>query len=85
MIFFFIGFLQRQLPFYTEIVTEALSLFYEEIEQELGQPIDRLQCSEIILRVQISYVFLPDSRTSEHLAETAIDAITNILLHAKSA
>jgi AcrR family transcriptional regulator len=76
---FFMGFLRRNLKYYVKVITEALSLFYDELESSLGHKIDRLLCSEVILRLQISYIFIPDNRSSEQLAEVAMTALSFIV------
>src|SRR5690554_7603069 len=47
------------------LMVEVLSTFYDEIEQALGHKIDRKLVSEMILRLQISYIFLPDAQPAE--------------------
>ena len=75
---FFMNFLRRHLEYYTNIVTEALELFYDEMEQDIGDKVDRLMCSEVILRLQISYVFMPDNRSSEQLANAILITLNNL-------
>lgn len=75
---FFIEFLARNLPFYTKLITELLADFYDEMEQDLGHEVDRQMCSEAIMRLQISYIFLPDNHSSEHLAETILNSLSHL-------
>lgn len=76
---FFIDFLRRHHDYYAEVIAEALAGLYDEMDQSLGYTVDRKLCSELIVRLQTSYIFLPDSRSSEFLAEmivTALGALT---------
>lgn len=75
---FFIEFLARNLPSYTKLVTELLADFYDEMERDLGHKVDRQMCSEAIMRLQISYIFLPDNHSSEHLAETILNSLSHL-------
>ena len=75
---FFMNFLRRHLAYYTEVITEALAVFYDEMEHDRGHKVDRLMCSEVILRLQTSYIFMPDNRSSEQLANAVLTTLSNL-------
>lgn len=72
---FFMEFLRRNMPNYSALMVEVLSTFYDEIEQALGHKIDRKLVSEMILRLQISYIFLPDAQPAEAVLQRVFAAI----------
>lgn len=75
---FFMEFLRRNMPHYRELMADVLAPFYNEIDQALGHKIDRVLLSEMILRLQISYIFLPDEQTSDVVMERIFSAIDEI-------
>lgn len=82
---FFMNFLRRQQASYIDVVTDALSKFYDEMDESLGYKVDRKLCSEIFLRLQTSYIFLPDNRTSEQITETIMASLNKVLSSAGQA
>jgi hypothetical protein len=54
------------------------------MDQSLGYTVDRKLCSELIVRLQTSYIFLPDSRSSEFLAEMIVTALGALTARKKS-
>ncbi|KJS09712.1 MAG: hypothetical protein VR73_01470 [Gammaproteobacteria bacterium BRH_c0] len=75
---FFMEFLRRNMPHYRELMADVLEPFFNEIDEALGQKIDRVLLSEMILRLQISYIFLPDEQTSDVVMERIFSAIDEI-------
>ena len=75
---FFMDFLRRHMPHYAEVVAESLTDYFEELEGQLGYKIDRALCSELLLRLQTSYIFLPDAEPREHLLETVLSALNQV-------
>ncbi|MFA7553654.1 MAG: TetR/AcrR family transcriptional regulator [Spongiibacteraceae bacterium] len=81
---FFMNFLRRHLAYYAEVVTEALDRFYDEMEEGLGHKVDRLMCSEVVLRLQISYIFIPDNLSSEQLANAVLTTLNDFVAKEKA-
>lgn len=81
---FFLDFLHRQERFYVEVITEALGIFYDEIDSALEHKVNRELCSEIIFRLQTSYIFLPDTGSSELLSEAILQALAKIIANGQS-
>jgi AcrR family transcriptional regulator len=75
---FFVDFLRRHLPHYAEVVAESISVYFDQLEIDLGYKIDRVLCAELLLRLQTSYIFLPDTQTREHLLETVLTALNRV-------
>lgn len=75
---FFMDFLRRHMPHYAEVVAESLADYFAELEKQLGYSIDRVLCAELLLRLQTSYIFLPDSEPREHLLETVLSALNRV-------
>jgi AcrR family transcriptional regulator len=75
---FFMDFLRRHMPHYADVVADSLKDYFDELESRLGYKIDRLQCAELLLRLQTSYIFLPDPEPGEHLLETVLSALNRV-------
>lgn len=75
---FFMEFLRRNMPHYRELMAEVLAPFFNEVDQAVGHKLDRVLLSEMILRLQISYIFLPDEQTSDAVMERIFSAIDEI-------
>ncbi|MFA5495951.1 MAG: helix-turn-helix domain-containing protein [Porticoccaceae bacterium] len=72
---FFMEFLRRNMPNYGALISDVLGPFYDEIELAIGHKIDRKLVSEMILRLQISYIFLPDDQPAEVVLQRIFAAI----------
>lgn len=72
---FFMEFLQRNMPHYIKVVTDVLGPFYEEIDAAMDHKVDRTLFTEMILRLQISYIFLPDEQASDQLIDKIFKAL----------
>lgn len=72
---FFMEFLRRNMPNYAALMAEVLGPFYDDVERALGHRIDRTLVSEMILRLQISYIFLPDEQPAEAVLQRIFAAI----------
>ena len=81
---FFVDFLRRHLPHYAEVVAESVGVYFDELEGQLGYKIDRVLCAELLLRLQTSYIFLPDTQSREHLLETVLSALSQVAQRAQS-
>jgi len=75
---FFVGFLRRHLRHYAEVVADSAAIYFEELESELGHKVDRVLFAEMLLRLQTSYVFLPDTEPREHLLGSVISTFNTI-------
>jgi AcrR family transcriptional regulator len=75
---FFLGFLRRHIPHYAEVVADSAVIYFEELESDLGHKIDRVLFAELLLRLQTSYIFLPDDQPREHLLESVLSTLNTI-------
>lgn len=72
---FLLEFMRRYFPHYAEVMADALKLFYDEMEESLGFELDRVLCSELILRLNTSYVFLPTDRNTNKLMDSIVEVL----------
>lgn len=72
---FFIDFLRRHTPHYARVMADALKDYFDNLESKLGHKIDRVLCCELILRLQTSYIFMPDPGSREHLIESVLSEL----------
>ncbi len=77
---FFLEFLRRYFPHYSEVMANALSLFFDELEESLGCSLDRVLCAELILRINTSYVFVPSQRSTEQLLDSIMNTLNRMAL-----
>jgi AcrR family transcriptional regulator len=75
---FFLDFLRRHVPYYAEVVADCAAIYFDELESELGHKIDRVLFAELLLRLQTSYIFLPDTEPREHLLENVLSTLNSI-------
>ena len=75
---FFMEFLRRNMPGYALLMAEVLGPFYDDMEKALGHRVDRTLVSEMILRLQISYIFLPDEQPAEVVLQRIFAAIDEL-------
>ena len=75
---FFLGFLRRHLPHYAVVVADSAAMYFDELESDLGHKIDRVLFAELLLRLQTSYIFLPDDQPREHLLENVLSTLNTI-------
>jgi AcrR family transcriptional regulator len=80
---FFVDFLRRHLPHYARVVADSVSVYFDELESQLGYKIDRVLCAELLLRLQTSYIFLPDAESREHLLETVLSELSRVARRAR--
>lgn len=76
---FFMTFIRRHRDYYSQVMSEALVLFFDDLDRSLGFKVDRKLTSEIIFRLQLSYMFVPDDRSSEQLMEAIISVLEKML------
>lgn len=81
---FFVDFLRRHMPHYAEVVADSVAIYFDELESQLGFTIDRVLCAELLLRLQTSYIFMPDSESREHLLETVLSELSRVAKRARS-
>ena len=74
---FFMDFLRRHLIYYSAVIAEVLEPFFAEFSKLAGYELDRKLSAELILRLQISYIFLPDSQPRENLLEAVMTSLTS--------
>lgn len=67
-----LDFLQHNLGYFARVMAKAMVVFFDELEASLGMPVDRVICSEIILRLNASYALMPAELSRQDIAR-AID------------
>lgn len=60
---FVLGFFRSHLPRHVSALTAALDPYYDHVERDTGYSLDRMLCSEALIRLQLSTILVPAGRT----------------------
>lgn len=77
---FVLDFLTRQLPHYSELLSQALYPLFTEVQLQTGRTIDPVNFSNLLLRLNTSLVLLPPPEKSKaQFKKMLISTVANLL------